>query len=53
VRRTIVLAFSLTAAVAGVLFFSGGPGRDTAQDVAGSLGLVEDPPFQMRLSGRL
>src|SRR2546422_6737200 len=49
-----ILVFLLTAGVAaGVLFLLGGSGRETAQDVAGSLGLVDDPPFQMRLSGRL
>jgi hypothetical protein len=54
VRRTatlvLLLAAGIAAAVVAVVVLSG---RDTARDVAGSLGLVDDPPFRLELSGRL
>lgn len=53
-RRTVILVLLLAAGVAGgVVLLSGGSGRDTARDVAGSLGLVDDPPFKLDLSGKL
>ena len=53
-RRTVILILLLGAGVAGaVVLLSGGSGRDTARDVAGSLGLVDDPPFRLELSGKL
>jgi hypothetical protein len=54
VRRTVILILLLGAGVAGaVVLLSGGSGRDAASDVAGDLGLVDDPPFRLELSGKL
>jgi hypothetical protein len=54
-RRTAVLVLLLICGgvVAALLLLSGGSGRDSARDLAGSLGLVDDPPFEIRLSGPL
>jgi hypothetical protein len=53
VRRAATLVLLLAAGVVGAVVLLSGSGRDTAQDVAGSIGLVDDPPFRLELSGRL
>jgi hypothetical protein len=55
VRRATVLLLFAVAALTGVtlLFSMGGTEREATRDVEESLGLIDDPPFKLRLSGPL
>jgi hypothetical protein len=53
VRRAVLVLLPAAAVAGAVALLSGGSGPDTARDLAKSLGLVDDPPFRLELSGRL